>query len=76
MVPTAPASASAWVSLTLGEGVTGNGFARLNGDRVETFGRLSKTDGFTSGDVIATLPEALRPTSTQDGIYAATNGGV
>ncbi|WP_425824659.1 hypothetical protein [Streptomyces fractus] len=71
-----PAPAGEWASLALGEGVTGNGFVRLNGDKVETFGRLSKDSGFTAGDVIATLPEEFRPTSTQDGIYAASNSGV
>ncbi|WP_425824817.1 transposase [Streptomyces fractus] len=72
---TAPAPAGEWANLTLGEGVTGQGFVCLNGNKVETFGRLSKDGGFTSGDIIAALPEEYRPATTQDGIYAASTEG-
>lgn len=64
-----------WVLLTNGEGVTGNGFARLNGDKIELFGRMNSATGFTNGSILAVLPEDLRPTTTQDGLYSTTTAG-
>ncbi|WP_425824651.1 hypothetical protein [Streptomyces fractus] len=68
--------ASEWVPLALGEGVTGEAFGRLNGDKVEIYGVLYKTDGFTVGDLIATLPEGHWPTTTQHGVWATSGSGV
>ncbi|WP_371590885.1 hypothetical protein [Streptomyces sp. NBC_00470] len=68
--------AGEWVVLTNGDGVTGTAFGRLNGDKVELFGRMSKDGGFVQNDTIVTLPVELRPTSTQDGVFATSTGGV